>query len=169
MCVGGGAWQGCVPGCVRRCCVVLLCIAALCVHPVVDVYALWLLLAASRTTMLPVHGMQRASMHPRPPFQSQALLQCVAALLYSLCLHPASCLAYMCADPSLLPLSALQVWRNERQWRSFTRSFTLPENVNHDGICAQLDKGVLKVLVPKVEQAKTKPKRITVKGEEKMA
>ena len=57
------------------------------------------------------------------------------------------------------------MWRNERQWRQFTRSFTLPEGVRQDAIAAQLDKGVLKVCVPKSEQAKTEPKRITVKGQ----
>jgi HSP20 family protein len=58
------------------------------------------------------------------------------------------------------------VWRNERQWRSFTRSFTLPDNVKVDSIAAHLDKGVLQVQVPKAEEAKTEPKRITVKGQQ---
>ncbi|GIL61951.1 hypothetical protein Vafri_16309 [Volvox africanus] len=58
-----------------------------------------------------------------------------------------------------------KVWRSERSAYSFARSFTLPENVNADNICATIDKGVLKVCVPKMEtEPKPEPKRITVTG-----
>lgn len=53
--------------------------------------------------------------------------------------------------------------RRERHFASFTRSFTMPDNVNEDGITARLDKGVLHVAVPKTEPApKPAPKRIAV-------
>ncbi|GLC33357.1 hypothetical protein PLESTB_000342000 [Pleodorina starrii] len=58
-----------------------------------------------------------------------------------------------------------KVWRSERSSYNFARSFTLPENVNTDNICATIDKGVLKVCIPKKEtEPKVEPKRITVTG-----
>ncbi|GFR47271.1 hypothetical protein Agub_g8958 [Astrephomene gubernaculifera] len=58
-----------------------------------------------------------------------------------------------------------KVWRSERSAYSFARSFTLPDNVDSDNICASMDKGVLKVCVPKKEaETKAEPKRITVMG-----
>jgi HSP20 family protein len=58
-----------------------------------------------------------------------------------------------------------KVVRRERHFSTFTRSFTLPDNIKEEGISASLDKGVLTVTVPKVEPApKPEPKRITVKG-----
>jgi HSP20 family protein len=57
------------------------------------------------------------------------------------------------------------VVRRERHFSQFSRSFTLPDNIKEEGISASLDKGVLTVMVPKVEPApKPEPKRITVKG-----
>mmetsp|Transcript_9525 Transcript_9525/g.19854 ORF Transcript_9525/g.19854 Transcript_9525/m.19854 type:complete len:166 (+) Transcript_9525:93-590(+) len=56
-----------------------------------------------------------------------------------------------------------RVRRAERQVRSFSRTFTLPENTKPDDISANLDKGVLTVTVPKApEEPKPEPKRITV-------
>ncbi len=49
----------------------------------------------------------------------------------------------------------------ERYYGEFVRTFTLPENVNKDGIEAQFQDGVLKVGIPKIEKAK--PKQIEVK------
>ena len=49
----------------------------------------------------------------------------------------------------------------ERYSGEFVRTFTLPENVNKDGIEAQFHDGVLKVGIPKIEKAK--PKQIEVK------
>jgi len=57
-----------------------------------------------------------------------------------------------------------RVHRSERVVRSFNRSFGLPQNAAEDNIEASLDRGVLKVTVPKVpEPAKPQPKRIAVK------
>ena len=53
--------------------------------------------------------------------------------------------------------------RRERAFTSFTRSFTVPENVKEDEISASLVNGVLELNVPKVAPPpKPEPKRITV-------
>lgn len=49
----------------------------------------------------------------------------------------------------------------ERQYGSFSRTFTLPEGVDHDRITAELDNGVLSVLLPKKESSR--PRKITLK------
>jgi HSP20 family protein len=49
----------------------------------------------------------------------------------------------------------------ERYYGEFVRTFTLPENVNRDGIVAEFKDGVLKLEIPKTEKAK--PKQIEVK------
>jgi HSP20 family protein len=49
----------------------------------------------------------------------------------------------------------------ERSYGSFYRSFTLPKNVNADGIAAEYKDGVLTVTVPKVEEVK--PKKVEIK------
>jgi HSP20 family protein len=48
----------------------------------------------------------------------------------------------------------------ERNFGSFTRSFTLPEGVNTDGIQADLENGVLTLSLPK--HPETQPKRISL-------
>ena len=50
----------------------------------------------------------------------------------------------------------------ERRFGSFTRSFSLPTNVNADAIKADYEQGVLTLTLPKAEEAK--PKRITVES-----
>ena len=50
--------------------------------------------------------------------------------------------------------------RVERQYGSFTRTFTLPNTVDTDNVQAQYDKGVLKISLPK--KAEAKPKQIKV-------
>jgi HSP20 family protein len=50
--------------------------------------------------------------------------------------------------------------RMERQYGSFTRTFTLPSTVNHDNVQADYDKGVLKIKLEK--KAEAKPKQIKV-------
>jgi HSP20 family protein len=51
----------------------------------------------------------------------------------------------------------------ERYYGSFQRSFQLPANVQTDKIDATFDKGVLKVTLPKTEEAKKKEIEIKVK------
>src|SRR5271168_4521345 len=55
--------------------------------------------------------------------------------------------------------------RVERQYGSFTRSFTLPNTVDAEGVSAQYDKGVLKIKLAKKAEAKPKQIKISVGGE----
>jgi HSP20 family protein len=55
--------------------------------------------------------------------------------------------------------------RVERQYGSFTRSFTLPTTVDAEGVSAQYDKGVLKIRLNKKAEAKPKQIRISVGSE----
>ena|SRR5579863_9716432 len=50
--------------------------------------------------------------------------------------------------------------RVERQYGSFTRSFTLPTTVDAEQVKANYDKGILKITLPK--KAEAKPKQIKV-------
>jgi HSP20 family protein len=50
--------------------------------------------------------------------------------------------------------------RVERQYGSFTRTFTLPTTVDSEKVSANYDKGVLKIALPK--KAEAKPKQIKV-------
>jgi HSP20 family protein len=52
--------------------------------------------------------------------------------------------------------------RVERQYGSFTRTFTLPQTVDQESIRADYDKGVLKIKLAK--KAEAKPKQIKVNG-----
>lgn len=49
----------------------------------------------------------------------------------------------------------------ERSYGSFSRSFTLPEGVDTEGVQAELKDGVLSVTIPK--KAETQPKRISLR------
>jgi len=51
-------------------------------------------------------------------------------------------------------------YRVERSSGAFTRTLTLPEGVNPDGIKASFDKGVLEVRIPKPEEKK--PHRVSI-------
>ncbi|MBN9385590.1 MAG: Hsp20/alpha crystallin family protein [Chitinophagaceae bacterium] len=54
--------------------------------------------------------------------------------------------------------------RREFNYTSFSRSFTLPEGVNKEKIDASYDNGLLKLILPKTEEAKKlSAKHITVK------
>jgi HSP20 family protein len=57
--------------------------------------------------------------------------------------------------------------RIERQYGSFTRSFTLPSSVDSGQVSAHFDKGVLKINLAKKVEAKPKQIKITV-GSEKI-
>jgi HSP20 family protein len=50
--------------------------------------------------------------------------------------------------------------RIERTYGAFARSFTLPTRVDHDGVQAKFDSGVLTITVPKAAEAK--PKKIEI-------
>lgn len=53
---------------------------------------------------------------------------------------------------------------HERRYGSFSRSFTLPTSVEPDRIAASYDKGVLKIVMPKTEDAKKKQRKVEVKA-----
>jgi HSP20 family protein len=53
--------------------------------------------------------------------------------------------------------------RRECRSTSFYRAFNLPENIDEDKIDANLDRGVLKVTIPKVEPVKPEKKQIEIK------
>ena len=55
--------------------------------------------------------------------------------------------------------------RVERQYGSFTRSFTLPNTVDTDHVQAQYDKGILKVQLAKKTEAKPKQIKVNVGSE----
>jgi HSP20 family protein len=50
--------------------------------------------------------------------------------------------------------------RREFSYQSFSRSFTLPDSVESDKINARYDNGILKVHIPKKEEAKPKPAKL---------
>jgi len=50
-----------------------------------------------------------------------------------------------------------QFTRKEFSYQSFTRSFTLPNTASSENIGAKYENGVLRVLIPKKEEAKPKP------------
>ena len=55
--------------------------------------------------------------------------------------------------------------RVERQYGSFTRTFTLPQTVDSEKVAANYDKGVLKITLPKKAEAKPKQIKVNVTGE----
>lgn len=50
--------------------------------------------------------------------------------------------------------------RVERTYGTFSRAFSLPQQVNSEGVQAGFENGVLTILVPKAEQAK--PRKISI-------
>jgi HSP20 family protein len=53
-------------------------------------------------------------------------------------------------------------YRLERAFGAFTRSLTLPDGVNPDGVQAHFDRGVLEIRIPKPEQKKPKTVQISL-------
>ena len=58
--------------------------------------------------------------------------------------------------------------RVERQYGSFTRSFTLPTTVDAESVTANYDKGVLKIKLAKKAEAKPKQIKVNVGGEKQL-
>ena len=58
--------------------------------------------------------------------------------------------------------------RVERQYGSFTRSFTLPNSVDPGQVSAHYDKGVLKINLAKKAEAKPKQIKVTVGSEKNL-
>ena len=58
-------------------------------------------------------------------------------------------------------------YRLERATGSFSRSLTLPDGIDADGITATFDKGVLEVRIPKPEERK--PRRVAIQVGDKPA
>jgi HSP20 family protein len=56
--------------------------------------------------------------------------------------------------------------RVERSYGSFTRSFTLPQNVTADGAKAEFNNGILNVTLPKREETKARKIEVTGSGSE---
>jgi HSP20 family protein len=52
--------------------------------------------------------------------------------------------------------------RVERQYGTFTRTFTLPTTVDAEKVSANYDKGILKIALPKKAEAKPKQIRVNV-------
>jgi HSP20 family protein len=59
--------------------------------------------------------------------------------------------------------------RVERAYGSFSRSFSLANTVNPEGIKAGYEHGVLTLMIPKREEAKPKQIKVNVAGSEKAA
>src|SRR5256712_4184469 len=55
--------------------------------------------------------------------------------------------------------------RVERQYGSFTRSFTLPNTIDHENVQANYEKGVLKIKLAKKAEAKPKQIKVNVGGD----
>lgn len=53
-------------------------------------------------------------------------------------------------------------FRVERSFGRFSRSVTLPEGIDPDGVTAEFDRGVLTVRIPKPEERK--PRRVEIKA-----
>jgi HSP20 family protein len=58
--------------------------------------------------------------------------------------------------------------RVERQYGSFTRTFTLPPTVETDNVSATYDKGVLKIKLAKKAEAKPKQIKVNVSSEKNL-
>jgi len=53
-----------------------------------------------------------------------------------------------------------QFTRREFSYQSFSRSFTLPNSANAEKVAAKYDNGILRVMIPKKEEAKPKPAKM---------
>jgi HSP20 family protein len=53
-----------------------------------------------------------------------------------------------------------QFTRREFSYQSFNRSFSLPHTVESEKISAKYENGILKIVIPKKDEAKTRPARM---------
>ncbi len=53
-----------------------------------------------------------------------------------------------------------QFTRREFSYQSFSRSFTLPNTANGEKVAAKYENGILRIMIPKKEEAKPKPARV---------
>ena len=53
-----------------------------------------------------------------------------------------------------------QYTKREFSYQSFSRSFTLPQTADQERISANYENGILKIYIPKLEEAKPKPMRV---------
>jgi HSP20 family protein len=67
------------------------------------------------------------------------------------------------ADKKVEAVEGTKFSKREYNYTSFTRSFTLPETVDHSKITAEYTDGVLKLTVAKREEAKFQSREIAVK------
>src|ERR1700756_112046 len=58
--------------------------------------------------------------------------------------------------------------RVERQYGSFTRTFTLPQTVDAESVSATYEKGVLKITLPKKAEAKPKQIKVNISSEKQI-
>ncbi len=56
-----------------------------------------------------------------------------------------------------------KIFRSERVYGSFTRSFTLPEDINPDSVEAKFDNGILNITIAKSHPKKVSEKFIEIK------
>jgi len=61
------------------------------------------------------------------------------------------------------PANGASYHRRERKWGGFRKAITLPDEVNAEAVEAECKNGVLRIVLPKAEQAK--PKKIAIKSE----
>lgn len=59
--------------------------------------------------------------------------------------------------------SGKNFFRNERTYGTFTRNFTLPEEINPDKVDAHFEDGLLKVVIEKADQIRSKEKFIEIR------
>lgn len=57
-----------------------------------------------------------------------------------------------------------KVYRREVAYGSFSRAIRLPENLDLDKVDAEFKNGIVTISIPKIEEPKPEPKRITVRA-----
>ena len=68
----------------------------------------------------------------------------------------------ICAEAKKVDEKNYKTIRREFATNSFSRSFTMDNKINADGIQAKYDQGVLVIFLPKKEEVKNNPKQIVI-------